>query len=229
MANHQEVFILQHVANEGAGTLASFMRQRGIAYRTLALYDDQPLPKDTDQVRAALIMGGPMNVYEEDKYPFLTVENLFIKKLIDKDIPTLGVCLGSQLIAKALGSRVYRAPAEEVGWSDITLSEAARQDVLFSRMPYPAMRVLQWHGDTFDIPRGATLLAQSPVVPHQAYRYKNNIYALQYHIEVDEPMLQDWFKDSPAREPILAEYDSYKDTLLKITNQVYSQFFNLPA
>lgn len=225
----KRVYILQHVASEGAGTLADFMKSRDIPFETIALYEGQKLPEALESVRAVLIMGGPMNVYEEDRHPFLKEENVFLKKIIEKDIPCLGVCLGSQLIAKALGAKVYKAAQKEAGWGEVMLSEDARHDALFSKMNFPVTQVLQWHEDTFDIPTGAIHLASSRAVPNQAYRYKKNLYALQFHIEVDEDILKDWFKASPDLSSILKEYAAYRASLQTLTAQFYTEFFRLKA
>ena len=220
----KKVWILKHVASEDAGTIKDFLIHNAIPFGTVDLYDSAKLP-DISEVSALVIMGGPMNVYEEEAYPFLKEETAFIRKALDRDIPTLGICLGSQLIAKALGAKVYKAAVKEVGWDDILLNKEAQKDFLFSKMTYPAMRVLQWHEDTFALPKGAVLLASSRQVPHQAYRYKQNAYGLQFHIEVDRSMLEDWFGKLPEKQSILEEYNRYQSQLNGVTEQIYRKFF----
>jgi GMP synthase (glutamine-hydrolysing) len=146
-------------------------------------------------------MGGPMNVYEEERYPFLKREDLFIKEAIQRGKPVLGICLGSQLIAKALGARVFKAPAKEIGWFDVSLTEEGSRDLLFRAFPefFP---VFQWHEDTFDIPRGAKLLATSDSVPHQVFRYAENAYGLQFHLEVTEVMVREWIDSCEEKLPL---------------------------
>ena len=222
----REVVVLQHVPNEGAGTLLDYLKFEKIPVRTIALYRGDSLP-DPDQVSAALIMGGPMNVYQEKEHPFLKEENVFIKKLIEADTPCFGVCLGSQLIAKALGFKVYKAKKPEIGWQDVSLSAAAESDPVFSQVHAKKFRVLQWHEDTFDLPAGATLLASSGEVPHQAYRYGECVYGLQFHVEVDRPMIEDWFQKSPDLGAILREHANYRGALKKITDGMYKRFFDL--
>ena len=220
-----EVLILKHVANEDAGTIKVFLKENDILFRAVDLYENEALPDALDGVRALVIMGGPMNVGEEDKHPFLKKENTFIQKALEEKLPCLGICLGSQLIAKALGCRVYKAPAKEVGWIDVRLTDETKKDPLFSLLNHPVTRVLQWHEDTFDLPRKAVLLASSDLVKHQAYRYGSHAYGLQFHIEVDRPMLEDWFKASPELPEILKEYDSYRPALEKMTKLLYQNFF----
>jgi len=221
----KRVFIFQHVPTEGAGTMLTYLEANGLPYSTIELYKNAALP-EPGAVAAALVMGGPMNVYEEKRYPFLTSEIELIRTLVSTDVPVMGVCLGAQLIARALGKRVYKAATPEVGWHDVELTADARRDGLFSHAPADAaLRVLQWHEDTFDLPEGAVLLARSADVPHQAYRYKNNVYGLQFHIEADGAMIADWFKDRADADPILAEYRAYRAKLEAITENIYACFF----
>ena len=223
----KEVLILKHAANEDAGTLLDYVNEKRIPVREIDLYENAVLPEHLDSVKAVLIMGGPMNVYEESRYPFLKRENEFIKTLLRKNIPCLGICLGAQLIAKALGSKVYKARCEEIGWMDVTLTADAKKDMLFAVVDSPQFRVLQWHGDTFDLPKGAARLASSAAVPNQAYRYKKNIYAFQFHVEVNRSMPKDWFKDSPNLDTTLDDYGAYQSQLKSLTDRLYEKFFNL--
>ncbi len=223
----KEVLILQHVANEGAGTIRDYLDSQNIPFRFIRLYDNEILPKTMDQVHSAVVMGGPMNVYEEEKFPFLKEENIFIQRLIRENIPMLGVCLGSQLLAKALGAKVIKASAPEIGWGEVRLSAAASQDALFSEIKAPVLRFLQWHEDTFDLPNGAVHLASSAIVPNQAFRYKDRFYGFQFHVEVDRSMLADWFKNPEIQASILKEYEDYRAKLAAITKNIYYNFFRM--
>ena len=164
--NSKEVLILQHVANEGAGTIHDYLNTQKIPFYFIRLYENEALPKALDQVRSVIVMGGPMNVYEEDKFPFLKEENIFIQRLIQENIPMLGVCLGSQLLAKALGAKVMKAGAPEIGWGDVEISSNGDKDPLFGELKSKKLRVLQWHEDTFELPKGAVRLASSQIVPN---------------------------------------------------------------
>ncbi len=222
-----EVLILQHVENEHAGTLLDFMKARQMRFHAVRLHAGEALPEDTRNLRAALIMGGPMNVYEEDAHPFLKQEDVFIKELLAQGVPLLGICLGAQLVAKALAACVVKVALPEIGWSDLTLSPESKTDPLFLRLKTDRLHVLQWHEDTFELQRGAAPLASSAVARNQAFRFGDVVYGFQFHVEVDEPMLKDWFKKAPDRTRILEEYENYRPTLARITESLYDAFFRL--
>ena len=214
-----------HVASEPAGTLADFMTREDIEFRNVRLYAGDRLPRNAERVRSVLIMGGPMNVYEEEKFPFLKEEDRFIGHLIKTSVPTLGICLGAQLIAKALGAKVYRAAKKEIGWDRVKLSPEAADDPVFGAFP-PQLKVLQWHEDTFDLPPGAVHLASSKSVPNQAYR-TGSVYGVQFHIEVNGEILGNWFKKDPELGKILGEYEGYRQELSRLAEAAYKRFFSL--
>jgi len=227
LIKEKEVWVLKHVANEGAGTIHDHLLDRKIPVRFIELYRGEIIPQDLSNVRAVCVMGGPMNVDEESKFSFLNPEKAFIRRLIDKSIPCLGVCLGSQLIASALGKRVYKALAPEVGWSEVRLMPEAAQDPVFSTLRCEKLEVLQWHEDTFDLPDGAVLLAAGDTVRHQAFRYGRTAYGLQFHIEANGAMLQDWFEKHADRTVILDRYRAYQAHLAILSRRFYTAFFSL--
>jgi GMP synthase (glutamine-hydrolysing) len=184
--------IIKHVDIEGPGLIEYFLNQKRIPYQVLCLDSDARLPK-LEGFTHVVILGGPMNVYEEDHYPFLREEDLFIKEAIQRGKFVLGICLGAQLIAKALGAKVFKASVKEIGWYDILLTMIGSKDPLFSNLP-KTFPVFQWHGDTFEIPKGGKLIATSTSVPHQAFRYGDNAYGLQFHLEVTEKMIKEWME-----------------------------------
>lgn len=224
-ADAKEVWVLKHVAHEGAGTIHDHLIDREIPVRFIELYRGDAIPQDLSGVRAVCVMGGPMNVDEESKYPFLAEEKVLIRRLIDQKIPVLGVCLGAQLIASALGKKIYKAPAPEVGWSPVTLTAEAAVDPVFAPLPQRPIQVLQWHEDTFDLPDGAVLLATNNTVTNQAFRV-GSAYGLQFHVEVTGSMLLDWFEKRPDCAAILDRYRAYQAELNVLTHRVYSAFFN---
>lgn len=226
-SEEKEVWILKHVAHEGAGTIHDFLKEKNIPVRFIELYRGEPIPSDLSRVRAVCVMGGPMNVDDEAKFQFLKAEDAFIRLLIREHIPVLGVCLGSQLIAKALGKKVYKAAVPEIGWGKVRLSEDALVDSLFGPLCKTELQVLQWHEDTFDLPDGAVLLATNDQVPHQAYRYGRTTYGLQFHIEVNNSMLLDWFEKKPEARAVLETYRAYQAELQVLTRRFYTAFFNL--
>ncbi|MBI2201863.1 MAG: type 1 glutamine amidotransferase, partial [Armatimonadetes bacterium] len=151
---------------------------------------------DPGDVRAVVVLGGPMNVYQEAKYAFLAQEDRFIREVVGRGIPYLGVCLGAQLLAKALGARVYASSVKEIGYYSLELTDAGQSDALLAGVPNP-FTAFQWHGDTFDLPGGAELLATSATCPHQAFRYGQKAYGLQFHLEAGPEMVADWSRRYP--------------------------------
>ncbi len=186
------VLIIKHIEIEGPGLIEDCLKQEKIPYQILNLNPNIRLPKP-DSFTHIVILGGPMNVYEEDRYPFLKDEDLFIKEAIQRGKSILGICLGAQLIAKALGAKIFKAPVREIGWYDVSLTEIGSQDPLFSHFP-KTFSVFQWHEDTFEIPNGGKLIVTSTAIPHQAFRYGENAYGLQFHLEVTEEMICEWVK-----------------------------------
>ena len=216
------VLIVQHVEEEGPGTLEDFLRNTRTEVQTIRLFTGDPLPDDIKDFDALVSMGGPMNVYEEGRYPFLREETEFLRRVIDANIPTLGICLGGQLIAKACYAPITKAPQEEVGWRSVSLTNAGAKDILFEGIP-GALQVFQWHGDTFDVPYGGKLLMTSGTCPNQAFRYRN-AYALQFHVEVTRGMLQDWLAGMTVCDECLQTFERIGTTLRRQANRIYANF-----
>ena len=193
--------VLQHVAIEWPGTLAAYLEARGWKLYTVALYAGVHPPEDAQGYQAVIVMGGPMGVYDAAEYPFLRNEHDFLRRVVAQDVPLLGICLGSQLLAKALGARVYRNPHKEIGWYTVDLTPAGAADPLFAGLPSP-VPVFQWHGDAFDLPAGAIALASSPLCTHQAFRYGDRVYGLLFHLELTPAIIHTWieaFQDELVR------------------------------
>ena len=132
-----------------------------------------------------------MSVMDTDRHPHLAVEMDLVRDAVERDLPVLGICLGAQLIAKALGGQVRRSPEREIGWYRLDVTNAAGEDPLFGHLE-ASEHVFQWHGDTFDIPEGAVHLASTAGCSNQAFRFGERVYGLQFHLEVDEPMIERW-------------------------------------
>ncbi len=182
--------ILKHVPHEGIGTLREAIESRHRAYLETALYAE-PAPPDLHGCSGLIVMGGPMNVYEEEAFPFLRDEDRLLKEAFSRRLPVLGICLGAQLMAKAAGARVVKGAKKEIGWYGLHLEEAAASDCAFVGLPRD-IEVFQWHGDTFELPPGAVRLASSSLFPNQAFRLYEGAYALQFHVEVTEEMVHEW-------------------------------------
>ncbi len=154
--------VLQHKACEPLGYFES-----ALDYEYFRLYDGE-FPEGLQGYSGLIIMGGPMNVYEEEKYPFLKDEDLLIKEALKTGMPTLGICLGAQLIVKAAGAKVWKGREKEIGWYEVGLTKEGERDRIFG-MFEDRFTVFHWHGDTFDLPEGAVLLARSGLY-NQAFR-----------------------------------------------------------
>ncbi|MDD2463124.1 MAG: type 1 glutamine amidotransferase [Desulfobulbus sp.] len=172
---------LQHVAFEGLGHIAKWIADQGHSLTMTRLYAGESLPDPADFDRL-VIMGGPMNIYEDDRYPWLAKERRFIRQAIAVGKSAVGICLGAQLLADALGSKVYSGKHKEIGWLPIQVTEDGQQSSLCKGLP-AAPLVFHWHGDTFDVPQGAVHLARSEGCNSQAFVYENRILGLQFHLE----------------------------------------------
>ncbi|RIK94227.1 MAG: glutamine amidotransferase [Proteobacteria bacterium] len=180
---------LRHIAFEDLGTLTPALAARGFDVRYLdAGVDDV---RDVAACDLAVILGGPIGAYEEDRYPFLIDEMRVIEARLAAGLPTLGICLGAQLMARALGARVYPGTQKEIGWSPLRLSAAGARSPLRA-LGNPTAPVLHWHGDTFDLPAGAELLASTEITQNQAFAHGRHALALQFHIEAEPAKLERW-------------------------------------
>ncbi|MBK8871102.1 MAG: gamma-glutamyl-gamma-aminobutyrate hydrolase family protein [Elusimicrobia bacterium] len=197
------ILVFRHVAHEGLGTLASRLEKEGLAYRYLNPTRERARFPPVSSLAGLIVMGGPMGVYETKRFPFLKSEWTFLRSALRGGVPTLGICLGAQLMARALGARVYPNGAKEIGWSQIALTAEGKKDPAFRGGPETPW-VFQWHGDTFDLPRGARRLASSALCRNQAFRWGQSAYGLQYHVEVDTPMIQNWLGQPGASHEIAA-------------------------
>lgn len=222
------VLIIKHVENEDAGNFIEYLENRGISYTKVALHNGDPLPQKLDDISAILMLGGYMNVYEEDKFPFLKDETPFIQKAIENNIPFLGICLGGQLLAKACGAKVHKAEHSEIGVFDIDLVEPENKNAgaIFHSLP-KKFPTFQWHGDTFDIPDGGTLLATSTLCRNQAFSIGQSAFGLQFHPEITEEMACDWVGAEGRDESIIADLLGVKDEYAAIARQIFDNFFEI--
>jgi GMP synthase (glutamine-hydrolysing) len=158
------------------------------------------VPETTDAMDALLVLGGSMGVSDvgDPRYPFLGPEIALLERAVESDFPTLGICLGSQLLARAAGASVYpnrpgHSLVREVGWGAVHFTRSGEEEPVLAGLD-AAEIMLHWHGDTFDLPRGATLLASTLHCPHQMFRLKNRLFGVQFHPEVDEPDIVNWIE-----------------------------------
>jgi GMP synthase (glutamine-hydrolysing) len=183
--------VLRHIAHESAGTLENVLVEMGLDFHYVDLFEDVPDQLDLRSAPGLVILGGAMNVDEVDKFPYLAKEVIWIQQALAAGLPTLGICLGAQLLAKALGAKVYPNPVKEVGWYRVDLTPHADRDALFEGSG-KRISVFHWHGDTFDLPSGTVRLAQSPLCRNQAFRYGRSAYGLQFHIEMTQELIESW-------------------------------------
>lgn len=182
---------IRHVPFEDLGTFAAVLRQRGFAVGYRDAGPDDLGARELVDADLLIVLGGPIGVYETKAYPFLKGEIAVVERRLKLGRPVLGLCLGAQIMAKALGARVYKGKRKELGWSPLALTEAGRDSVLAEFGARTA--VLHWHGDTFDLPRGAELLGSTPLYRNQAFAWGDHALALQCHIETTARGLERWF------------------------------------
>ena len=190
MASSRRFAVIQHLAAGSPGLIAALARERGVTLDVRRMDRGDPIPA-VRSLDGLVVLGGSMGVYEAAAHPHLAAEQDLLAQACARELPVLGVCLGAQLLAAALGARVFRGPAAEIGFGEVTLTpEGARDPVLGPSGP--AFSAFHWHGDTFDLPPGATLLAGTAAYPHQAFRSGRHAYALQFHVELDRALARDW-------------------------------------
>ena len=200
-AKMRKLLVCQHVPHEILGTLNPMLKRAGFRIRYVNFGRHPGAEPRLDGYDGLVVLGGPMSAYDDDRLPHLAVEMNLIESAMQRNLPVLGICLGAQLVARTLGARVYANHIKEIGWYDVAPSDHAEQDPLFE--DFDASETLfQWHGDTFDIPSGAIHLASSRHCMNQAFRYDRNVYAFQFHLEVDEPMILRWLKVPENRKEI---------------------------
>jgi GMP synthase-like glutamine amidotransferase len=182
------VHCFQHVAFEDLGCIKEWCAIHGhpVTYTRFYINESMPEAKDFDWL---IVMGGPMGVYEDEKYVWLSREKEAIKMAIEQNKTVLGICLGAQLIAEVMGARVYKNPEKEIGWFDIMLTDQGK-DVPLTNGMRPVTKVFHWHGDTFDLPQNSIPVFYSEACQNQAFLYKDKVLGLQFHFEVTEQSLK---------------------------------------
>ncbi len=179
------IHTLQHVPFEDLAYIGDWLEQTTHQVSTTNFYQDSRLPQQ-NEFDALIIMGGPMSIYDDHQYPWLKLERKFIKQAIKDKKPVLGICLGSQFIADALGAKVYANTQKEIGWFDLKKTDSGKTDStsVFDKYLPKRFTALHWHGDTFDLPRGAIQLLSSEACKNQAFSFNDRVLALQFHLEM---------------------------------------------
>lgn len=186
----KQCITIQHLAFEDLGNFGPALTDSGFAVRTWRAGIDAFDPAAFLAADLCIVLGGPIGVYDAEQYPFLDDELQLIRQRLAANKPLLGICLGAQLIAAAAGARVYPGPAKEIGWGPVSLTDTGRASPL-APLGEADAPVLHWHGDTFDLPDHAVLLASTDLIPHQAFSLGKTL-ALQFHVEADPAMIEAW-------------------------------------
>ena len=199
-----DICVLQHAQCEDLGIVEQILPGYGLAPYYVRTFAGEPVPKRLKNAAGLVVMGGPMSVYDYRQYPFLLDELRLIEQALKEEKPVLGVCLGSQLLAAALGADVKQGAQKEIGWYEVELGAAGRGDPLWAGVE-PCFMGYHWHGDVFSLPQGATSLAASQLTEHQAFVYGDRAYGLLFHMEVTEKTIRDMvatFADELAQEQL---------------------------
>lgn len=234
-----KLLVIQHSDSEGLGSLEAEIRLQNLATETIQVDQKSSFPSGTELegYGALIILGGPMSVYEEKKYPWIGKELLFIREALRQKKPILGICLGAQLLAKACGARVYKGPVKEIGWSPIRFDDwfSSRNPLTFQLELSKPHMVFQWHGDSFDFPVEGYRLAWNQTYPGQMFSFQGNAFGIQFHPEVTEEMIRHWVESGrkeivTARldpEKILQETARYLPDLQKLCHKFFYGFSSL--
>jgi GMP synthase (glutamine-hydrolysing) len=236
-----KILVLQHASTEGLGTLEDELKKAGFPWETLVISNETLFPSSTklEEYGGFIILGGPMGVYEKDKYPWIAKELMVVQELLRQKRPILGICLGAQMLAHAAGGRVYPGTRFEIGWFPIRLDDwfYKRNPLFFQIDPAKAHTVFQWHGDTFEIPTEGYRLAWNENYPNQAFCFNGNAVGLQFHVEMTEEMIRDWLSDDWSRqqvvasggdpEKILADIPKYMPALRDLCHKIFYGFASL--
>ncbi len=232
----KKILVLQNIACEDLGTMEGAIKERDLEFEYRLLYNGDSAPSNLDSYSGLIVLGGPMNVDETEKHPFLLDEGRLIKDALNNEVPLLGLCLGAQLIAKTAGANVYAGNRKEIGWHSVSLTDDGCENSLFAGFEKD-VSVFQWHGDTFDIPTGAKRLAKSDLFPNQAFAIGKKAIGLQFHLEVTEDAVYRWMDEYQEELDSLNDYiDAVKirketperiESLTVLAKRFYSNFFEL--
>ena len=235
----KKVLVIRNVSYETEGLLEPLLRNEGFELNIVDFQRDAAAQPSLAGHAGLVVMGGPMGANDTQRFPHLRIVERLCAEAMERSLPLVGVCLGAQIMARTLGSEVRANPVREVGWYDLHVTAAGRRDALFCGLDAREV-VLQWHGDTFDLPPEAELLASSPDCPNQAFRYGENAYAIQFHLEIVRPMIEEWVSRDAARgwlgaqgrisaARILADTRACMARSMELGQRVYSRFARLMA
>lgn len=225
------VFVLQHAACEPLGMIESAFTTGGLSWHCFHAQNGDPVPQEIGAAAGLVVLGGSMGVHDREQYPFLGEELRLIKQAAAQKVPILGICLGAQLLASALGADVRQNAKQEIGWHPVFLTAEAAEDPLWRGLP-ETWTGFHWHGDFFSTPPGAVSLASSALTPCQAFRFGSFAYGFQFHLEVTDAIIRDWtaeFAGELTREdldaaPILAGISEHLVPMQAIAREVFGRW-----
>ena len=221
-----KILVFQHVPHEPLGTLDPLLKEAGFRIRYVNFGRDATQRPEVDKYAALIVLGGPMNADQIESYPNLAIELEIIQDAVLRDIPVLGICLGAQLLAKALGGSVARNPTREIGWSDVQLTNAGASDPVLSTFA-ACQRVFQWHEDGIGLPPDAIHLARSPHSEVQAFRHGEAAYGFQFHLEASASLIERWLT-VPDNRAVLND-EGHRVDPAAIRAQVHSHIDDLES
>jgi GMP synthase-like glutamine amidotransferase len=191
--NKLRIHCFQHVDFEGLGSIEQWCHEKGHTITYTRFYEEFDMP-DLQEIDWLIVMGGPMSVNDVDVYPWLKGEKEAISRAIEMELVVIGICLGAQIIASVLGAEIYPNKHKEIGWFDLQMTESGRNHPLFAGFG-DVQKVFHWHGETFTLPAGSTLLASSEGCMNQAFLYGDNVLGLQFHFEITQESLEKMVKN----------------------------------
>lgn len=213
---------LQHVPFEGLGSIEAWLQNAGYEISNTQFFNSDKLPKVKD-IDLLVIMGGPMSVNDEQDHPWLVTEKEFIRSIIKAGKPVLGICLGAQLIANSMGGEIFPNPVKEIGWFPVEAVSSERN----SAFQFPKeTEVFHWHGETFNLPKGAVKIAKSRGCKNQAFQIGHNVIGLQFHLETT-PISAQAIVDNCRNELVEGEYIQSESDILSVPQERYSSINDL--
>ena len=224
-----KIVLFMHAEMDGPGTLTDFLAENNINHHVVRLYRGDSFPDSLDSIDGVISLGGYMNALQDEEFPYLKKETDFLREVMRAGVPSLGICLGAQLTARAAGERVTRMEAMERGCLQVTLTPEGRNDPLFRGFP-PCPPVFHWHNDTFGLPRGSVLLATSPACRNQAFRLGNS-WGVQFHPEVTGAIVRTWCDDDEMSreesEGIQTEFERMSTEFFQLARTLWKNFVML--
>lgn len=227
------VLVIRNLPFQTRSTVEAFLIDKNIPHKLIQPLQGDKIP-NTKDYDTLIILGGLMGAYEGDMYPFIDEEIKLAREFILSEKKILGLCLGAQIMASSLGARVYKGDKNEIGWCDLEINENILYDEKVKKISkHPktgkeetVIKVLNWHGDTFNLPDNVELLGSTKQYKYQGFKYKNNAYALQFHIESTEEMINDWIDEAQV-DPIIIKQETiaYLEDFQGRANAFYEVFF----